>query len=176
MTVSGKIGLASVLAWALLLQTSASYAQNEQAGQQPTTRGTTANYHFAEPNELTITVSVLGAVLHPGRYEVSRSINLLSILALAGGPSETADLGDVRVFRVSKTAVKLERREIQLSLKDLTSFYSGPFELQDDDLVMIGRSSGVTFSEMLSYFSQVAVISLAVITIVNYTSPGHGLR
>ncbi len=37
-------------------------------------RGAASNYHFAEPNELTIVVNLLGEVRLPGRFEVSRKI------------------------------------------------------------------------------------------------------
>ena len=44
---------------------------------------TTTNYYFAKPNELTIVVSVVGNVSKPGRYEISKSIDLINLIALA---------------------------------------------------------------------------------------------
>ena len=44
-------------------------------------------------------VSVEGQVLHAGVYEVQQGYTLLSALALAGSPSDTAKLDEVLIFR-----------------------------------------------------------------------------
>ncbi|HOB43355.1 MAG TPA: SLBB domain-containing protein [Bacillota bacterium] len=43
-------------------------------------------------------VSVLGEVARPGTYQVGADTTLLDLLAMAGGPSVRADLGNVRVY------------------------------------------------------------------------------
>lgn len=158
---------------ALAVLPSISLAQIEQ-GAQGAARGTTTNYHFAEPNELTITVGVLGAVRLPGRYEISRKIDLLNLLALAGGTTDNADLEDVSVYRVLAGGGRAQRKELKLDLRDLTAFQSEPFELQQDDFVHVGQSSALTMQEVLSYVSTVALATVAVITIVRLTGPGGG--
>jgi len=151
------------------------YSQMDQAGQgQGAARATTTNFHYAEPNELTIIVSALGAVRAPGRYEISRKIDLLNFLALAGGPVEGADLGDVRIYRTVELNGRTERKEIRVNLKDLSRFQGEPFELQEGDLLYVSRSEPVTFQEVMSYISTVAVTTLAIITIVRVTGPGGG--
>lgn len=151
------------------------YSQTDQGTQtQGAARATTTNFHFAEPNELTIIVSALGAVRSPGRYEISRKIDLLNLLALAGGTVEGADLSDVRIYRTIDVNGSVQRKEIRINLKDLASFQGEPFELQQGDLLFVNRSEPVTVQEVMSYISTVAVTTLAIITIVRVTGPGGG--
>ena len=73
----------------LLLLASSALAQVDQASfvSASSLNLTTTNYYFAKPNELTIVVSVVGNVSKPGRYEISKSIDLINLIALAGGAS-----------------------------------------------------------------------------------------
>jgi protein involved in polysaccharide export with SLBB domain len=43
-------------------------------------------------------VSVLGEVGRPGVYRVERGATLMDVIAAAGGPTERADMGAVRVY------------------------------------------------------------------------------
>jgi hypothetical protein len=147
------------------------YAQVDQG--TGTTRGATTNYHFAEPNELTITVSVLGAIRNPGRYEISRTIDLLNFLAIAGGTLDNADLGNVQIYRTLEVGGRLERREIRIDLEDLVRFQAEPFELQQGDMLHIGRKTGLTLPEFVSLISTAATATLAIIAIVQITGPGQ---
>jgi len=152
---------------------SIAYSQIDQGTQgQGAGRATTTNFHFAEPNELTIIVSALGAIRTPGRYEISRKIDLLNFIALAGGTLEEANLSDVRIYRTIEADGTVGRREIRVDLEDLTRFQGEPFELQQGDLLYVGRSHAMTFQEVVSLVSAVAVTALAVITIVRVTGPG----
>jgi hypothetical protein len=168
------VGRLAFLAFALALTMSAfstvAYSQVDQGA----AGGRASNYHFAEQNELTIVVSVLGAVARPGRYEVSRTIDLLNLLALAGGTLDNADLGDVRLYRTQELSGRVDRREIRLNLKDLSAFQGEPFELQQGDFLFVGRSSSVTIQEVLSYVSTAALLTITVITIIRVTGPGGG--
>jgi hypothetical protein len=168
MTPGRQILVAVVTMLALTMFSGAAHSQVDQG----TSRSSTTNYHFAEPNELTITVSVLGSVRSPGRYEISRTIDLLNLLAVAGGTSENADLGDVRLYRILDVGGRVERRELRIDLKNLSEFQAEPFELQQGDLVFVGRSGALTVPEVLSILSTVTATTLAIIAIVQITGPG----
>ena len=129
--------------------------------------GSTTNFRFAEPNELTIIVGVLGAVHQPGRYEVSRTIDLMNLLALAGGTSPDADVNNIRVRRFYTTGEKPEWREIIVDLDRPNDPIHGNIDLQHGDFVMVGTKSSITMQEILSYVTTAAVLTTAYITIKN---------
>jgi protein involved in polysaccharide export with SLBB domain len=47
-------------------------------------------------------IRIIGAVVYPGGYEYEKDINLLDIIAIAGGERDIADLSDVRIIRGDK--------------------------------------------------------------------------
>ncbi len=44
-------------------------------------------------------IAILGAVNRPGPYDLTENMNLIDALAVAGGPSEKANLGDLQIVR-----------------------------------------------------------------------------
>ncbi len=146
------------------------YSQTDQSSLfSVAPRGSSTNFHFAEPNELTIVVNLLGAVQRPGRYEISRSIDLVNLLSLAGGTSENADLGDIRITRMIKTGTATERREIIVNIEKLTKINDADLLLSQGDYIFVDRSSSITLSEVLSGITTVAVVTTAVISVINQT-------
>jgi len=134
-----------------------------------TQASSTTNYRFAEPNELTIVVSLLGAVTNPGRYELSRSIDLVNVLALAGGPRESGDLSDVRITRTVRTSSKVERREIRINVEKFSSVDETDLVLNQGDIIYVSYQSGVKFSDVLTYLTTAAVLTTAIVTVINQT-------
>ena len=55
--------------------------------------------------QLKIQVQIWGHVRNPGLYIVPDNIDLLSLVSLAGGPTESARLGDVKLVRVKPDTV-----------------------------------------------------------------------
>ncbi len=115
-----------------------------------------ANYHFANPGDFTMLVSVWGDVGRSGRYEIPVGSNIGDLLSLAGGPG--ADIrgvagGDTWSRRQAGTRiVRLSRltegggssddgREIilELRIEDLLRLKESNVPLQDGDIVMIDR-------------------------------------
>ncbi|MDZ7262180.1 MAG: polysaccharide export protein [candidate division KSB1 bacterium] len=66
-------------------------------------------------NPLATTLKVLGSVERPGSYEVSFRTSLMDVLFLAGGPTDEANLNDIKV--VSLTGQNT--REVRINIKDL---------------------------------------------------------
>jgi len=146
------------------------HAQTSQGGSfSGSGQGATTNFRFAEMNELTIVVSILGGVERPGRYEVSRSIDLLSLIALAGGTVPEADLGDIRITRTLRTGLAAERTELKVDLQDLKKVSEASLLLTHGDIIFVDRESGVTLQEVLSYLTTAAVLTTAIVTVINQT-------
>jgi len=137
-------------------------AQFERANIGSGNVGATANYRYAEANEFPITVTLLGAVARPGRYEISRKIDLVNVLALAGGWQQNADMSDVRVSRERMAGEEGARTELRLDLEDLTEISPRYLQLQDGDCVYVGTTTQVTLPLVLSIVSSAATVAIAV--------------
>jgi protein involved in polysaccharide export with SLBB domain len=131
--------------------------------------GSTTNYRFAETNELTIVVDLLGAVTNPGRYELSRSVDLVNLLALAGGPREGADLGDIRITRTVRSGARVDRREIRINAEKFTSVGEADLVLHQGDIIYVSYQTGVKFTDILTYLTTAAVLTTAIVTVINQT-------
>jgi NADH:ubiquinone oxidoreductase subunit F (NADH-binding) len=154
----------------LVFGVSPAFGQVEQGGiLQGTLQVSTTNYRFAEPNELTIVVSIVGGVQRPGRYEVSRSINLIDLISLAGGPTPTGSLGNVKISRVGEYGPSGGRKEIRVDLADAAKVRESDLALTQGDFVFVDASSGVTVQEVLSAITTAAVLTTAVVTVINQT-------
>jgi len=67
-------------------------------------------------NPLATTVKVLGGVIRPGSYEVSFGTSLLDVIFLAGGPSNDANLGKVRLISLRGQ----NAREVRINIKNIS--------------------------------------------------------
>ncbi len=73
--------------------------------------------YYLEPGleeELKIKVRVWGEVTVPGLYIVGDGADLIEVISLAGGPTQDADLGDVRIVR----SFGEESRVIEVDVKE----------------------------------------------------------
>jgi len=136
--------------------------QFDRANTGTPTAGATANYRFADPNELPITVTLLGAVQRPGRYEISRKIDLVNLLAVAGGWLEAADLSDVRISRVRIAGDPGSRNDLRLDLEDVSEISPKFLQLQEGDYVYIGTSKRMSLPTILSIVSAASAVAVAV--------------
>jgi hypothetical protein len=146
----------------LLLFARQASAQIDRSNNPVQSLGSTANFRFAEPSEFPITVTLLGAVQRPGRYEISRKIDLINLLALAGGWIETADMAKVRISRTSPTGISTGRVVIDLDLEDPTEVSQQFLQLQDGDNIFVGHSNGMTLPTVLSVVSTASAIVMAI--------------
>ncbi len=153
---------------ALLLPCSASVtsAQSNQGAEQ-LQEGSVANFRYADPSELTITVSLIGEVRQPGRYEISRSVDLMNLLALAGGWTEAADLADVHINRASGVGDMGERRDLKLNLNDFQNISRNYLALQHGDFIYVGRVSGINVDRVLSWVMTVGILVTTWITVAD---------
>lgn len=83
------------------------------------------------------TVSVEGEVAKPGVYEVQPGHTLLTAMALAGSPSETAKLDEVLVFRT----IDGERYGGRFDLVEIRSGRMPDPSLRPGDVIVVGFSA-----------------------------------
>lgn len=126
----------------------------------------TANYYFAKPAELTIIVDVVGMVQRPGRYEISSNINLINLIALAGGGNMDAALDDVKVTRLTELEGKIFMDEIHFNLEDLAKVKRSALTLRPGDVVQIEKSGWSVFRDTFTVLVGAAIITSAVANMI----------
>jgi protein involved in polysaccharide export with SLBB domain len=145
--------------------------QVERQGLVSTMSGTatTTNYSFARPNDMTIIVNVIGFVQRPGRYEIAKSIDLVNLLALAGGPSAEGTSSTIKVTRHSEVEGKLRVYDILIDLDNLAEIPPAQLALQPGDVIQVSRTGWATVRDVFSVVVSAAVITGAVAQVIYAT-------
>ena len=83
------------------------------AGLQPQYRGTVPQVTVSVKSPSGFQFSVIGKVRNPGTFTPGRYVNALEALSMAGGPTEFAQIGDIRIVR--KEGQQLQSFRVRLS-------------------------------------------------------------
>jgi len=106
---------------------------------------------------------ILGQVYKPGLYVVPDDTDFLTLLALAGGPTEDAKLSKIRIVRPSAEGDKI----IWVNFKKYLETGDGSLipALQPGDTVVISGTIFYAFTRMADFLSK-AAIALSVYNLV----------
>ncbi len=169
--MSDRFGRITRYGFLLLVFASASFAQNPNSDLSSATANAQAGsyYYVARPNEMTMQVNIWGFVHNPGRYEVATTIDLLQLLSYAGGPTNDADVEDVRLTRVVRRDGLITTKELRLNLRKLDRLEEAKLMLQPGDTIIIEHTSWVTWREVVSVVTTAAIVTAAVAQILNYS-------
>ena len=135
------------------------WAQEEKKAEAQ--RNTGMDYYLAPgaDNQLLIKVNVWGEVLKPGIVEVPDNTNLLSLISMAGGPTENAKLSKVKIVRNFS-----ENRTFTVNVKDCVR--DGKAEqiplIKPGDTVIVPRNSFHSVSKYITFFYNLAVIASVI--------------
>ncbi|HID95181.1 MAG TPA: hypothetical protein EYP53_03880 [Candidatus Latescibacteria bacterium] len=108
-------------------------------------------------DELLIEVNVWGQVVKPGQYVVPSTTDLVTLLSYAGGPTENANLNDVRIVRVGQKNPQI----ISVSIKKYMETGDAALipTVNPGDTVVVPASVFHMFSRFVNFVSQVAIIA-----------------
>ncbi|MEO0095413.1 MAG: polysaccharide biosynthesis/export family protein [candidate division WOR-3 bacterium] len=95
------------------------------------------------------TVAVYGEVIRPGTVNYQRGLRISDYVALAGGPSDRANLKKVRVVRNTESGVKVYTINLDNILKK--GIEKENFELKAGDWVYIGRKFMINWGTVLQF-------------------------
>lgn len=125
--------------------------------------GKSVNYYYAKPGDITVTVSLWGFVQKPGLYEVSSSTNLIQLLSLAGGPTNYADLDNIRIIRSQKDKNgKIIKKELKINLEEIVKLTDEQIKLQPGDVVYVNHTNWYMVKEAFSVTSSIAILFSAM--------------
>jgi len=159
----------------LFVFSSISFAQDDiQIGKSLRTfdqwRG--AEFDYSDPDAINIKVLVWGFVEFPGYYIIPSTRGVNDLLALAGGPTEDANIDDLRLFRVnadsSQSMIKFDYNDL-LWNDNLEKPIKIP-HLQAGDILLVPGETRFYFWDYmnftLSIVSTLAVVAVLLITIL----------
>ena len=132
----------------------------------------TGNFDLSDPEAVNIKVAIWGWVKYPGRYTIPNYTTLTDLLSYAGGPTDGAQLDDIRIYRTLYDST-------QISMQiDYNDFYRGDDSFKErknprmeaGDVVAITGSPRLFFRDhfsiWLSIFSALISLSILVLNIV----------
>jgi hypothetical protein len=137
-----------------------------------------AYYNFGSETGLNITVSLWGYVRNPGRYVIPSGSNLVEFLSYAGGPSEGADLSEVKVYRkvLARDSTIVERtftydiEEILARTSVAKTREGGVPTMFPGDIVVVDGSTRGQWMNVVSIIVQVIWAVTSVITTIRVLS------
>ncbi len=114
-------------------------------------------------------MNIWGFVQHPGRYEVSTNVDLIQLLSFAGGPTNDADMHDVRISRIVKRDGVVSMKDIRINMKNLDKIQESKLLLEPGDTIFIDHTSWLTMRDVVSVVTTAAIVTAAVAQILNYS-------
>ena len=112
-------------------------------------------------------INVWGFVQKPGRYEVPSSTDLVQLLSFAGGPSEYAEMDNVKITRLIKRDSTFGKHEITLDLDDLKNLKDEDLVLYPGDTIVIGHTAWLTFRDAFTVVATAAIVTTAITQIIS---------
>lgn len=130
---------------------------------------TSSAYVYSGPSgtvdQLKIYTYIWGQVRSPGLYLVPDNTDLLTLISLAGGPTENAKMSRVRIVRQTDEGDKI----IWIDLRDYVQ--TGNQELipmmKPGDTVVISGSTFYAFSKVADFLSKVVIVLSVYNMVVN---------
>ncbi len=117
---------------------------------------------ISERPGLIIKVHIWGQVMKPGLHSVPSNTDLMELLSLAGGPSDYADLGRIKLIRRQREGEQIHYINLEeyLSKGDPSSLII----LKSGDAVIVPKSSWYYWRTTIGILSDVAVfLNLALL-------------
>jgi hypothetical protein len=129
------------------------------AGQSESGKTTQSAGHYiylGEGDELLMNVQIWGHVKNPGLYSLPEQSDIATLLSLAGGPTEHADLSGIKVIRKGEEADSLFRINLKKAMlggeKERTMLKPG-------DIVEVMPSKFHSFSTFLRFVTQITMVA-----------------
>ena len=155
---------------------SISFAQDDiQIGKSLSTydRYRGGEYDYSDPDAINIKVLVWGFVRFPGYYLIPSTRGVNDLLALAGGPTQDANIDDLRLFRVnsdsSQSLIIFDYNDLLWNDK-LKKPIEIP-ELQPGDILLVPGETRYFFWDYLdfalSFVTTIAIVVALIISISN---------
>lgn len=130
-------------------------------------------FNYSDPEAVNIKVAVWGWVRYPGKYTVPSYTSVSDLLSLAGGPTDAADLEDLRIYRINEDStqsmIKFNYNDLLYESK-LQSRYRKVPKLDAGDILVIPGEPRLYFRDhfgiWMSLFSVLISLTILVLNII----------
>jgi polysaccharide biosynthesis/export protein len=118
---------------------------------------------MSNEEKLKIYTYIWGQVLRPGLYIVPDDTDLLTLLSLAGGPSENAKLSKIRIIRPTSNSQKV----ILVNLKAYMETGNEALIpiLQPGDTIVVSGTIFYAFTRVTDFLSKIAIALSIYVTV-----------
>ena len=115
------------------------------------------NFYLGQNQQLEIEIHVWGEVNTPGVYRVPDGSTVLDVISKAGGPTEYAALGRVKISHALGHAPRTEKVNLDKYLnKDRADSL---MVMRPGDAVMVPRNTRLFWKDAISFVADLAVIA-----------------
>jgi len=123
---------------------------------QQSSQGAQYYVFLGSDRELQMNVQIWGQVLKPGMYSVPQTTDLVALISLAGGPTEYANVNNIRIVRANPSP-----RVLKVNLKSYMGTGDSRLQpvLKPGDTVIIPGSLFYGFSRIVRVVSQMAIVA-----------------
>lgn len=122
------------------------------------------------PNQELIPIRLLGAVKNAGLYHVPVNMKLTTLLSLAGGTSNEADLENIVIGNDQQNVVSADgvsQKSLNLNLEEvLKAGAKNDYTLASNDIVLIKNKSPLISNDSFRIISIVSVVLTTLLTAV----------
>lgn len=122
------------------------------------------------PNQELIPIRLLGAVKNAGLYHVPVNMKLTTLLSLAGGTSNEADLENIVIGNDQQNVIAADgssKKSLNLNLEEvLKSGAKNDYTLASNDIVLIKNKSPLISNDSFRIISIVSVVLTTLLTAV----------
>lgn len=122
------------------------------------------------PNQKLIPIRLLGAVKNAGLYHVPEDIKLTTLLTLAGGTHNDADIKNILIGNDQKKVMTGEGKEVDslnLNLEDvLKSGAKNDYTLNANDIVLVKNKDSFISNDTFRTISIVSIVLTSLLTAV----------
>ncbi len=129
-------------------------------------------FDYSDPETVNIKVSIWGNCKFPGRYLLPINTTVSDFISFAGGPTDAADLDDLRIYRIGADSTQqmlkfsyndlLWEEELNININEIPI-------LQASDVLLIPGSPRLYFKDWfsmgLSVFSALISLSILILNI-----------
>ena len=133
------------------------------------TRG--ALYDYSNPEGINIKVMIWGYVQFPGQYIIPDASGVNELLSLAGGPTQEANINDLKLFRInpdsSQTIVKFNYSDLLWNNSDLSVSLKIP-ELHAGDILLVPGSPKWFLKDYLGLVLSIVSTVASIATLLVY--------
>jgi len=125
-------------------------------------------FNYSDPDAVNIKVAVWGWVRYPGKYTVPSYTTASDLLSYAGGPTDAADLQDLRIYRINtdstQSMIKFNYNDLLYESRLETRYRKIP-KLEAGDILVIPGEPRLYFRDHLSIWMSVfsVLISLSIL-------------